>query len=163
MDSSGDVDTAEWFVKIDADSYLFPDNVKHYIRTKGWSPDDHHYFGHVLRHEQVYNNPIVAGAGVFFSRATVKSSAEIFRTFDAMENNHARCKDEHTDREEVLTANCLKEHFGVDAHEALDDQGQELITVAEIEDALLWNRTEQGEVGSVLICFLLDICLILIP
>ena len=176
MDSSGDVDTAEWFVKIDADSFLFPENVKHYIRAKGWSPDDHHYFGHVLRHEETYNNPIVAGAGVFFSRSTVKSSAGIFRTFDAMENVGQRCKDEHTDREEVFTANCLKEHFGIDAHEALDDQGQELVTgrcgcglqtaeqftnfrmskpatstVAEIEDALLWNRTEQGEVCSVLI------------
>ena len=80
------------------------------------------------------------------------------------EKNYQQCADDYTDREEVLTASCLKEHFGVDAHEALDDQGQELITVAEIEDALLWNRTEQGEVGSVLMSlFLLDICLILTP
>ena len=77
VDSSGDVDTAEWFVKIDADSFLFPENAKRYIRAKGWSPDDHHYFGHVLRHEQIHGNPIVAGAGVFFSRATVKGSARI--------------------------------------------------------------------------------------
>ena len=44
-----------------------------------------------------------------------------------------------------MTAVCLKQHLGIDAEHMLDDYSSELISVSEIEDALIWNRTEQGE------------------
>lgn len=50
-----------------------------------------------------------------------------------------------TSAEEILTAVCLKEHLGIDAEHALDEFEDELIVVSEIEDSLIWNRTEQGE------------------
>jgi len=145
VNSNGDADQAEWFVKIDSDSYLFPENFKRYVMKQGYSSDDHHYFGHVLRHHDV---PMVAGAGVFFSRATIKANAKIYRTFDsssAADKRRKRCRDELTDQEEVITSICLKEHVDVDADHILDDEGREMITVAEIEDAIIWNRIEQGE------------------
>ena len=55
------------------------------------------------------------------------------------------CKDDYTSEEEVVTAVCLKKHFGVEAQTTLDEHGKELVAVAEPEDSLLWNRTEQGD------------------
>lgn len=55
------------------------------------------------------------------------------------------CKDDYTSEEEVVTAVCLKKHFGVEAQTTLDGNGKELVAVAEPEDSLLWNRTEQGD------------------
>lgn len=142
VDSNGDSDTAEWFVKVDADTYLFPEHLKRYVKQNKLAPTDHHYFGHVLRHHPV---PLVAGTAVVFSRATLKAAVKIYRTFDDNSETSNRCHDELTDQEEVITSICLKQHLGVDAHVTLDDQGQELISLGEIEDTLLWNRTEQGE------------------
>ena len=72
MDETGELDKADWFTKIDADTYLFADNFKHYVAEKNWLPSEHHYFGHVLMHRtdkiRDAGVTIVAGAAVFFSR-----------------------------------------------------------------------------------------------
>jgi len=143
-----DIDKGDWFVKVDSDSYLFPENVRKYVEENHWSPDDHHYFGHKLRHTEDWRQPpIIAGSAVFFSRATVKGAAAIFREFKYEEQNTLarKCMDAYTSAEESLTAVCLKQHLGIDAEHTLDDMGNELIAVSPIEDSLLWNRTEQGE------------------
>ena len=51
-DRETDAFKAEWFVKVDADTYLFPENVGRFVDAKGWSHEDQHYFGHVLNHRQ---------------------------------------------------------------------------------------------------------------
>ncbi|KAL7498377.1 hypothetical protein ACHAWT_006336 [Skeletonema menzelii] len=148
IDDNGESDSSEWFAKIDADSYLFPENAKKYVQDNNMSPDEHHYFGHTLRHSEDRNlPPIVAGSAVFFSRATVKGAAAIFREFKHEEHNKSvrKCSDSYTASEETLTALCLKQHLGIYAAHALDDSGDELIAISPIEDTLLWNRTEQGE------------------
>ena len=144
VDDMGDSNKAEWFVKIDADSYIFAENLKRYVIEKKWSPDEQHYFGHILRHRIHDAFPMIAGSAVFFSRATLKSAVSIYRKFDSESNSDdgegvmqgwaAACKDAHTDQEETITAYCLKQHAGVDAEAALDDEGQELVSVGEIED-----------------------------
>jgi hypothetical protein len=71
MNENGELDKAEWFTKVDADTYLFPDHLKHYVNERKWSPSEQHYFGHVLMHRIEKNDAdvtIVAGAAVFFSR-----------------------------------------------------------------------------------------------
>jgi hypothetical protein len=80
-------------------------------------------------------------------RTTLKSLAETFKGFKEGEErrNDKECKDDYTAQEEVVTARCIKEHFGVEAETTLDETGKELIAVAGPEDSLLWNRTEQGE------------------
>ena len=197
VDDTGDSDIAEWYVKIDSDSFLFPENLKHYVTEKGWTPEEHHYFGLILRHRINIGVTMIAGASVFFSRGTLKAAANIYRKFDNANNvssndskdyddgtwrvsssskkmasvcsqrskrelsllfliyetyahvmlpsQVAPCRDVHTDQEELITAMCLKMHLGIDADPALDEAGQELISVSEIEETLLWNRTEQGE------------------
>ena len=143
VDDMGDSAIAEWFVKIDADSYIFPNNLKRYVTEKKWSPEEQHYFGHILRHRIHDAFPMIAGSAVFFSRATLKSAVSIYRKFDSDSNSDdgegvmqgwaAACQDAHTDQEETITAYCLKQHAGVDAEAALDDEGQELVSVGEIE------------------------------
>jgi len=155
VDSHGDSDLAEWFVKIDADSFLFPENMKRYVVDKGWSSNEHHYFGHILMHKTDTAEPMIAGAAVFFSRATLKAAANIFRKFEntvesyngeiKRQSSRVKCKDTLTDQEELITSICLKQHLGVEAYPVLDETGQELVIVGEIEDVLLWNRTGQGE------------------
>ena len=148
IDDNGESDSSEWFVKVDSDSYLFPENAKKYVEEKNWSPDDHHYFGHKLRHtEDKKKPPIIAGSAVFFSRATVKGAAGIFREFKYEENNTStiKCMDTYTSAEETVTAVCLKQRLGIDAEHTLDDLGNELIAVSPVQDSLLWNRTKQGE------------------
>jgi hypothetical protein len=71
MDEIGELDKAEWFTKVDADTYLFADNLKRFVDDKDWRPNEQHYFGHVLMHrigKDDVNASIVAGAAVFFSR-----------------------------------------------------------------------------------------------
>eukprot|EP00804_Cyclotella_cryptica_P013131 CCRYP_019637-RA/>CCRYP_019637-RA protein AED:0.01 eAED:0.01 QI:509/1/1/1/1/1/2/1575/743 len=150
MDDHGELDQAEWFTKVDADTYLFPEHLKRYVVEKSWLPSEHHYFGHVLRHRIQKSDAgasIVAGAAVFFSRTTLKSLAGILKDFEDGETRSApqECKDDYTSEEEVVTAVCLKTHFGVEAQTTLDENGKELVAVAEPEDSLLWNRTEQGD------------------
>ena len=148
IDDNGESELSEWFVKVDADTYLFPEHFTKYVDGHKWSPNDHHYFGHKLRHSEDRGlPPIIAGAAVFFSRATVKGAASIFRHFKHEEHNTSkrRCSDSFTSSEETVTAICLKQHLGMDATHVANDLGEELITISPIEDAIMWNRTEQGE------------------
>ena len=43
---------AEWFVKVDADTWLFPEHVGRVAEAWGWRHDEPHYFGHVLHHRE---------------------------------------------------------------------------------------------------------------
>ena len=142
-----DVYNAEWFVKVDADTYLFPDNLPRYVESKGWSYNDQHYFGHVLNHRMSDRKvSIVAGAAVFFSRATLLSAAKTFNTMSMRrgdQEDDGTCRDAYTGTEEVVTAVCLK--YYVKADPAIDGDGRELVSLYEVELILEYNRTEQGE------------------
>ncbi|KAL7525388.1 hypothetical protein ACHAWF_001335, partial [Thalassiosira exigua] len=146
-------DRAEWYAKVDADAYIVPENLKRYVRGRNWSPDEHRYFGHALWHRAGEGGggvPMIAGAATFFSRATMKAAADVFRAFrDSGErgssSGKARCGDAHTDREEAILSACLKDRLGVDAVPALDDAGRELVSIFEIDEALRYERPEPGE------------------
>jgi len=140
---------AEWFVKVDADTYLFPENVARYVEWKKWSHDEHHYFGHVLNHRVSDRGvSIVAGAAAFFSRATLLAAADAFRRMP-MENGNLEedgtCRDAYTGTDEVVTAVCLKQYANVTAEPAIDSQGREEVALFDISDILSWNRTQMGE------------------
>ncbi|KAL7552183.1 hypothetical protein ACHAWF_017991 [Thalassiosira exigua] len=155
-------DAAEWFVKVDADSYLFPSNVGRYVRGRNWTHDEHRYFGHVLHHRKDDRDAsIVAGGAVFFSRATLVAAGKIF---DAMpleggdEEEDGTCRDAYTGTEEVATAVCLKRRPSpgatpgsasdappILAEAALDSAGRDLVSLYEVDDILTYNRTDQGE------------------
>jgi hypothetical protein len=142
-----DVYNAEWFAKVDADTYLFPDNLPRYVENKGWDYNDQHYFGHVLNHRISDRKvSIVAGAAVFFSRGTLLKAAETFNTMSMErgdQEDDGTCRDAYTGTEEVTTAVCIKDF--VKADPAVDDVGREHISLYEVDLILEYNRTQQGE------------------
>ena len=97
------VDRAEWFVKVDSDTWLFPENVGRYAKSRDWSYNDHHYFGHVLNHRRddrgvsivvsrelsllflvlsmyiIFPHRLQAGGAVFYSRAALLVAADAFK------------------------------------------------------------------------------------
>lgn len=140
---------AEWFVKVDSDTFLFPENIPCYVRARSWSADDPHYFGHVLNHRRSDRGvSIVAGGAVFYSRAALLVAGGAFRNMPMDQGDQEEdgtCRDAYTGTEEVATAVCLNEHAGVVAEPAIDPEGREYVSLYEIDDILNYNRTDQGE------------------
>ena len=142
------LDSAEWFCKVDYDTFFFPDNVKHYVRHKKWNPfTEYHYFGHLIQHRQKGREPMIAGATACWSRKTLDDIADVYRKMpkDGAKGERGRCEDRAQATEEASTSLCLARHLNVTAYAARDDQVREHITVAKFDDVLTWNRTEQGE------------------
>mmetsp|Transcript_31211 Transcript_31211/g.75469 ORF Transcript_31211/g.75469 Transcript_31211/m.75469 type:complete len:438 (-) Transcript_31211:178-1491(-) len=142
------LDQAEWFCKVDADTFFFPENVKHFVRHKRWDPfTEHHYFGHLIQNRKSGREPMIAGATACWSRKTLDGIADVYRQMPkgAMTGERGRCEDRAQATEEASTSLCLKTHLNVSAYPARDDQLREHITIAKYKDVLTWNRTEQGE------------------
>ena len=62
------IDEYDIFSKIDCDSIVLTQNLKEFVRKKGWDMDDDHYFGHVLHH---VDPALVSGPATFFSRGAL--------------------------------------------------------------------------------------------
>jgi len=140
---------SEWFVKVDSDTFLFPENVGRVAKARKWSYNDHHYFGHVLNHRMDDRGvSIVAGGAVFLSRATLLAGADAFRNMPmdrGDEEEDGTCRDSYTGTEEVVTAACLKEHSNITAEPAIDREGREQVSLYEVDNIITYNRTDQGE------------------
>lgn len=142
------LDQAEWFCKVDYDTFFFPENVKYFVRHKKWDPNtEYHYFGHRINHRVKGRAPMIAGATACWSRKTLDDIADVYRTMprDGAKGERGKCEDRGQATEEASTSLCLKQHLNVSAYPARDDELREYITIAKYKDQLKWNRTEQGE------------------
>ena len=138
-------DRAEWFCKIDYDTYFFPENLQYFVKdVQRWddAATGQHYFGHLL-----YHRNIIAGPCACWSRKTLRDIAEVYRRmpkgYPGDERN--RCEDRAGATEEVSTSKCLKNELGVSPQEAIDDDHRDYIMLDPYENHLTWNRTKQGE------------------
>jgi len=142
------LDQAEWFCKVDFDTFFFPENLQYYVRdVMNWDPyKEHHYFGHVLYH-RARNPPMVAGAAACWSHRTLDEVAEVYRNMPRGYNGHERgkCEDRAEASEEMTTSKCLEQYLNVSAEPMLEDGKREYVTVDPYGNMLTWNRTEQGE------------------
>jgi len=140
---------AEWFCKVDYDTFFFPDNLKYFVRDqKNWDPyNEHHYFGHWKTHRLEWREPMIVGATACFSRKTLNAIADVYKNMPmgSKSGERGKCEDRAEASEEVTTSLCLKKHLNVDAEPARDDQLREYITIDKINMVLTWNRKEQGE------------------
>lgn len=142
------LDQAEWFCKVDYDTFFFPDNVKYFVNHKKWNAlDEYHYFGHMIQHRQKGREPMIAGATACWSRKTLDDIADVYRAMPkgSEKGERGKCEDRAQATEEASTSLCLKRHLNVSAYPARDDELRECISVAKYKDQLTWNRTEQGE------------------
>mmetsp|Transcript_28324 Transcript_28324/g.58023 ORF Transcript_28324/g.58023 Transcript_28324/m.58023 type:complete len:444 (-) Transcript_28324:237-1568(-) len=141
-------DRAEWFCKVDYDTFFFPENLKYFVRDyKQWDPyNEHHYFGHYLGHRA--NRPaMIAGACACWSRKTLKGIAQVYRNMPKgyMGPERGVCEDRSHATEEVSTSLCLNDGLGVTAEAARDGDLREFVMLDPYHNQLTWNRTEQGE------------------
>ncbi len=110
--SENDVDKAEWFCKIDDDSFFIPSNLRKYVRDQGWSPDDKHYFGYRGWFDP--QDTFVSGVSSAFSRGTVREMSHLFTNMDHEYGDRknfksGRCVDRDGATEERTTFVCLKQ------------------------------------------------------
>jgi hypothetical protein len=140
---------AEWFCKVDYDTFFFPDNFKYFVRdVKDWDPlTEYHYFGHVIQHRSRKDKPMVVGASACWSRKTLKDIAQVYRDMPkgSTRGERGKCEDRAHATEEVTTSQCLRDHLHIEPEPARDDQLREYITIDQYPLVLSWNRTEQGE------------------
>lgn len=143
------LDQAEWFCKVDYDTFFFPENVKHFVREyKKWDPfTEHHYFGHLIQSRHTGSPPMIAGATVCWSRKTLDGIADVYRQMPkgSTRGYRGKCEDRAEATEEASTSLCLLEHLNVEAYAARDDELREFVSLDRYKDVLTWNRTEQGE------------------
>lgn len=104
---------AEWFCKVDYDTFFFPENLQYYVRdVKKWDPiNEYYYFGQLLAKN---NPPLIAGAAACWSQKTLRDVAQVYRDMPKGSSGGARpgiCEDRAKAAEEVTTATCLKKPF----------------------------------------------------
>ena len=101
------------FFKVDDDTFFFVPTMREVILEKGFKPEEHHYFG-----QRVYpigpDRPIIAGALVGFSRATLKRVVVEYKQMpreygDRRNFKHGRCVDRDGATEEVTTSICVRQ------------------------------------------------------
>ena len=117
---ANDRDRADWFVKTDSDTFLWPSNLRHLVATRGWDSDDPHYFGHVLRHSD--GNPMVAGSSTVLSAEALRRFVRALDSVDCLLRPGV---------EEPPLAPCLRS-VGVYASDAFDDDGKETFMVFDV-------------------------------
>mmetsp|Transcript_38318 Transcript_38318/g.70297 ORF Transcript_38318/g.70297 Transcript_38318/m.70297 type:complete len:482 (+) Transcript_38318:26-1471(+) len=142
------LDEAEWFCKVDYDTFFFPENLQYYVRDKnGWDPyNEHHYFGLVLGHRAGHPS-MVAGAATCWSHKTMADIAVVYKNMPKgfQGNDRYRCEDRPKASEEITTSMCLKKELNITAEPMLDDEMREYVMLDPYHNMLTWNRTEQGE------------------
>ena len=121
---------AEWFCKVDYDTYFFPENLQYYVRDlKNWDAyNEHHYFGLVLGHRP-HSPDMIAGAAACWSHKTLDAIADVYRKMpkgrQGMHRN--KCEDRPEASEEISTSLCLYDELNVTAHSMVDDQMRQYV------------------------------------
>jgi len=157
-------DVAEWYAKVDLDTYLFPNNALRFVETRGWTPDEPRNFGHTLTNAKQKNMPkcFNAGAAYFFSGATMPLLAAMIGTFDIDEGArvHPGCFARGGRGEDITLAQCIYGWTGefsskeyntrgkidgvkeIVPEGTLDDEGNELISLAPLQEMLYKGRED---------------------
>lgn len=127
--ANNDLDTAEWFCKIDDDTFFFPQNVKRTVMEKQWLPSEGHYFGHKLWHQT--DRALIGGACAVMSRLTVEKFGGVLEKMvheygDRKNFKHNRCVDRDGATEERTSSICLHK-VGIQATGCYDNLGRERV------------------------------------
>jgi hypothetical protein len=132
-----DSDQADWFAKVDSDTFLFPYNLKRFVIRKLLDSNDEHYFGHKLN--QAHSIPVrIAGAAEFLSQRTLTSIGPVLMdmpsgpitgwTDATITKDRLRCVDRPGPFEEDSMSRCLKS-IGVNAEDTLEADGREGVMI----------------------------------
>jgi len=140
-----DLASAEWFLKIDDDTYFIPSNIRRFTRERQWSPDDPHYFGHLF---YITKEPfqLISGVCTAFSRESINRLGPRLNFMEHeygdrvnFPQSHGICVDRDGATEERVTSKCLAE-VGVVAENALEDNTREYVVPLGIPFSLTYFR-----------------------
>lgn len=145
-----DSDQADWFAKVDSDTYLFPYNLKRFVIRKSFNSNDQHYFGHKLMRS--YSIPErIAGAAEFLSKRTLTSIGPVLTdmpsgpitgwTDATITQDRMRCVDRPGPFEEDSMSRCLKS-IGVNAEDTLEADGREGVMIFKPEAHLSMSQKD---------------------
>lgn len=138
-----DVENADYFFKVDDDTYFFPDFVKLHASQHKWHAEDTHYFGHHLHHGRVKTG-FIAGAAVGYSRGTLRKVVPLYKKMpneygDRSKFEHGRCVDRDGATQELAESKCL-EDVGVAAEDTRDINGFEKTSLHGVGEVLLMRK-----------------------
>jgi len=140
-----DLESAEWFLKIDDDTYFIPSNLRKWVRDHSWDPDEPHYFGHTVFIERAPYK-LISGVCTAFSRESIRrlgpkylSMKHEYGPRSNFPNSHGTCVDRDGATEERVTSKCLEE-VGVLAEETLEDNQKEAVVPLGIPFTLTYFR-----------------------
>jgi len=139
-----DLNKAEWFFKIDDDTYFFPEFLKLHFLFNKWDPEEGRYFGHVSYQAK---KPFVNGAMVGLSRKALALVAPVYKTMPneygpRSKFEHNRCVDRDGASQETVEAICLNA-LGIKATTLEDRFGMQKVNVFRISDGM-WLRKRKG-------------------
>jgi glycoprotein-N-acetylgalactosamine 3-beta-galactosyltransferase len=115
------IDKAEWFVKVDDDTYLFVDNLREYL--KYYNPEVPHYMGHTLPFRWKRDN-IVFNTGIAYvlSRNSLSRLAPVLRKMPLWTGGYRdRCVDRDAAGEDTSIGICLRS-IGINPDNTLDEK-----------------------------------------
>jgi len=136
------VDTADYFLKVDDDTLVFPAQVRAFITERGWQrADDAHYFGHELFQEQGEpRSSYAAGAFYGLSRGALKIMGEVLEGMQhysaELHESQARdwtvftCYDRPGGADDVMVGRCLHS-VGLAVEDVSDAQGASRVALLE--------------------------------
>ena len=142
--AENDLHLAEWFLKVDDDTYPFPPFIKRFIERKGWSHRDPHYFGHVLYAGTNLATGFVSGVMVGLSQRTLELVLPVYQSMEREYGSRAkfprgRCVDRDGATQELTESRCLAQ-IGITAEHTRDENGMESIMLNPVGSSLLLRR-----------------------
>ena len=136
-----DGDKADWFVKVDTDTFFFPENLRRYVTRMKFDPSQQHFFGHRLRHlRPTYT---IAGSSSVFSRATLR----LLSNSTGVDVADRDCRDSAAELEEPIVGACLRNN-GVEARDAFDEDGKEQFMIFQPMHHLQIYPPKDGKPGK---------------
>jgi len=144
-----DLREAEWFLKIDDDTYFIPSNLRRYVRENDMHSHEPHYFGfNVAIEKRPFT--LISGVCTAFSRQSINllgprllSMGHEYGARQKFPNSHGKCVDRDGATEERVTSVCLAD-VGVFARETLEDGQREFVIPLGIPFTLTYVRKENS-------------------
>lgn len=119
------IDKAEWFLKVDDDTYLFVDHLKGF--TQYYNPAIPRYFGHTIMYRWKIDNIVFnAGLAYVLSREALQRVSVKLKNLPKWKPDIPPdlCHDDNGSGEDTSMSACLKE-LGIMPDNTLDQQGRQ--------------------------------------
>lgn len=119
------LEEAEWFLKIDDDTFLFVDHLRGF--TQYYNPNIPRYFGHTILYRWKRSNIVFnSGSAYVLSKEALRRVAPKLKNMPVRQGGQPRdlCQDEGGSGDDTAIAVCLKE-IGIMPDNTLDHNGRQ--------------------------------------